>query len=238
MSWTPRLPISWVSGLVGAKVEVSTERLACSPLCGARYQFRLFLIAVGIPSGASGSQPSSGGACRRDRCGRRVASRCCHPPQAVMQLHQSACTDECSVQLGCCRRCHACFAAGPALVSPATAAKVQLSPAATAACGRGFLCLAEGSDCVLPVAVDDSIADGRIAVNSVQQHNLHLGVGIRQDFRQAPCFFPPACFYARQPIRQLSSGRSATHRFSAASQERLDRAPCQAGQLQAQTLRV
>lgn len=73
---------------------------------------------------------------------------------------------------------------------------LQLDTAATAAGGRGFLCLAEGSDCVLPVAIDASIAHGQIAVNSVQQHNLHLGVGTSQDFRWAPML---ACHKSRWP---------------------------------------
>lgn len=67
--------------------------------------------------------------------------------------------------------------AGPALVSPTTADALRLRD------GRGFLCLAEGSDCVLPVAADASVADGQLAVDAVQQYNLHLGAGISDDFR-------------------------------------------------------
>ncbi|PSC67239.1 cytochrome b5 [Micractinium conductrix] len=74
-------------------------------------------------------------------------------------------------------------AAGPALVSPTTADALRLRD------GRGFLCLAEGSDCVLPVAADASVADGQLAVDAVQQYNLHLGAGISDDFR---AFEPPA----------------------------------------------
>ncbi|KAL4437011.1 hypothetical protein ABPG75_004150 [Micractinium tetrahymenae] len=118
-SWTPRLPISWVAGLVGAKAEDAPKEL----------------------------------------------------PAVRLQVAEHA--DE----------------TGPALVSPATAASLRLDAAATAAAGRGHLCLAEGSDCVLPVAVDSGVADGQIAVNRVQQHNLHLGAGISEDFR---VFVPPA----------------------------------------------
>ena len=46
--------------------------------------------------------------------------------------------------------------------------------------------LAEGSDCVLTAAVTDDaslVADGQLAATAVQQHNLHLGSGVADDFR-------------------------------------------------------
>lgn len=69
---------------------------------------------------------------------------------------------------------------GPALVSPATAEQLGI---------RGTKCfvgLAEGSDCILSLAVADdtsSVADGQLAATAAQQHNLHLGAGIHDEFR-------------------------------------------------------
>ena len=88
------------------------------------------------------------------------------------------------------------FLAGPALISQRTAEQLGLLPAAN----RALLTLAAGSDCVLAAAVAaaspgdasaaaTAVADGCIAVTAVQQHNLHLGTGVQEEFK---LFVPPA----------------------------------------------
>ncbi|KAI3433794.1 hypothetical protein D9Q98_003599 [Chlorella vulgaris] len=82
---------------------------------------------------------------------------------------------------------------GPALISRGTAAQLGLAADATCA----LLQLASGSDCVLAVSVVDGeaeggaghVSDGQVAITAVQQYNLHLSVGMLEDFR---LFVPPA----------------------------------------------
>jgi hypothetical protein len=101
-------------------------------------------------------------------------------------------------------------AAGPALITRATAGKLGVAPTAD----RTFLCLAHGSDCMLAAKVlDDAagrVADGQVAVTAVQQYNLHLGAGVRDDFRRAAVLC--SMLAGNLPVApMLHMGRSRQH---------------------------
>lgn len=118
---------------------------------------------------------------------------------------------------------------GPALVTRATADGLGFRGT------KFFLCLAHGSDCVLTAAVadDGSVGDGQIAATEAQQHNLHLGVGLQEEFRCAcglglgpglgraaacePCipFAAAMCMPPRWPPRSPRAA-AATHAATAA----------------------
>ncbi|BDA41357.1 probable cytochrome b5 type B at C-terminar half [Coccomyxa sp. Obi] len=48
--------------------------------------------------------------------------------------------------------------------------------------GLQFLCLAQGSDCLLNIRLDTSVPEGCICLDSVQQHNFHLAAGEQYNF--------------------------------------------------------
>lgn len=68
---------------------------------------------------------------------------------------------------------------GDAVLHPASCAEWQVVLQE----GLQFLCLSQGSDCLLTIRQEASMPEGCVCLDSVQQHNFHLAAGEQYKFR-------------------------------------------------------